>query len=98
MYQRFKLPKVKKTLNIVVKANKVDNTFLNAIKAQTSGLARFEYSNVGPYVRPVSKSDHHIIMRFLKIMGWSIIPSTPVLNNKCDVCFKACFLALTVTK
>ena len=51
------------------KVKKENTTFFNAVKAQTSGLVSFEYTNGGLKIRPVSKSGHNSILTLLKDSG-----------------------------
>jgi Arginine methyltransferase-interacting protein, contains RING Zn-finger len=61
--------KARKMPPIVAKVKAIDTTFVNAVKAQTSGLVTFEYTAGGLKIRPESKSDHHNIVVFLKGKG-----------------------------
>ena len=59
-------PQVTRALPITAKVIKVGTTFVNVVKAQTSGLVSFEYINEGPKIRPGSKADHINIVTFLR--------------------------------
>ena len=49
----------------MAKVIKVDNSFINSIKAQTTRLSSFEYTSAGLKIRPGTKSDHFTVT-FLK--------------------------------
>ena len=74
-------PKVRKMPTIVAKVKVIDTNFVNAVKAQTSGLVTFEYTRDGFRIRPDTKSDHHNIVVFFKDKGWITSPLTPTQSR-----------------
>jgi len=61
--------KVRQTPPIMAKVVKVDAAFVNAVKAQTSGLVSFEYTGAGLKIRPGTQSDHTSVVTFLRDSG-----------------------------
>ena len=53
----------------VVKTQKVDTAFANAVKAQTNGLVSLEYTSGGLKVRTSTSSDHSNMVTFLRECG-----------------------------
>jgi len=67
---------------IVAKVMKVETAFINAVRAQTSGLVSFEYTQGGLKIRTSVEADHKAVVTFLRETGWSSSPLTLIRFTK----------------
>ena len=72
-------PKPKRIPHIVTKVKKVKTAFINAVRAQTSGLVSFEYIQGGLKIRTLVEVDHKAIVTILCNWGWNSSPLTLIL-------------------
>ena len=68
--------KPKRISPIVAKVMKVETAFINAVRAQTSGLVSFEYTQGGLKIRTPVEVDHEAVVTFLRERGWNSSPLT----------------------
>ena len=70
-------PKPKRIPPIVAKVNKVEATFINAVRAQTSGLVSFEYTQGGLKIRTSVEADHKAVVTYLRGRGVEFFTFNP---------------------
>ena len=63
----------------VAKFKKVETLFINVVRAQTSGMVSFEYTQGGLKIRTSVEADHKAVLSFLRDRGWNFSPLTLIL-------------------
>ena len=75
-------PKPKRIPPIVAKDMTVETAFIKAVRAKTSGLVSFEYTQGGLKIRTSVEADHKAVVTFLRETGWSSSPLTLIRFTK----------------